>query len=46
MPWECPVCGRTYTDAEPTEIAEWEKRLKDTGYCCDYCEEDNKPEAE
>ena len=42
--WAHEFCGRSYTDATPTEIAVWEARVAATGYCCNDCEEEAKKE--
>lgn len=45
--WNCEVCGREYTNATAEEIAIWNTRIAATGFCCDYCREDNEdPELE
>ena len=43
--YECPTCGREYTDVDALSPFEYMQATQ-TGYCCEMCEEDNSPEQE
>ena len=37
---DCVQCGRHYEEYSADEIQDVLQRLNETGYCCDWCEEE------